>query len=337
VPVSDGPYIFLVNDELQIKWIQGYRLKVDFLSQKNFIKYRKKFGFMFDYSDLKNPFSSQPVHDHSYKNIDSIAVLADIHGDYTAYIRSLRSAGIIDRSLAWSFGTGHLVILGDVFDRGDMVTEVLWHLFGLEKQAVMAGGKVHFLLGNHEMMILEKDNSYLSSKYRQTETISGTGYSELYSGNSVLGRWIRTWPVMLKINDILFVHGGISSGMVSRNLSAEDVNRMFSESLSGGINQGKYPDEHLVFLNDEFGPIWYRGYFNDTTFCENRIDSILNFYGSRHIVVGHTPHPGIDVKFGGRIFGADTGMNKRKREEMLLYKEGVFYRICLNGKRSRIE
>jgi len=99
--------------------------------------------------------------------------------------------GIIDKNLNWKFGTGHLVVLGDTFDRGDMVTEVLWHLFGLEKQAAKAGGMVYVLLGNHEALVLNKDLSYLNEKYKEVEVISNTNYFDLYSENSVLGRWLR--------------------------------------------------------------------------------------------------------------------------------------------------
>ena len=45
----------------------------------------------------------------------------------------MKSLGIIDKNLNWKFGKGHLVVLGDIFDRGSMVTEVLWHLVWVRK------------------------------------------------------------------------------------------------------------------------------------------------------------------------------------------------------------
>ena len=50
-----------------------------------------------------------------------------------------------------------------------MVTEVLWHLFGLEKQAAKAGGMVHVLLGNHEIMVLRNNLIEINEKYRKVE------------------------------------------------------------------------------------------------------------------------------------------------------------------------
>ncbi|MCK7530014.1 MAG: hypothetical protein MZV63_02625 [Marinilabiliales bacterium] len=80
--------------------------------------------------------------------------------------------GIIDRNLNWKFGRGHLVYLGDAHDRGDMVTEILWHLFSLERQAAKAGGMVHFVLGNHELMVLDGDLRFINPKYRKVEAIN---------------------------------------------------------------------------------------------------------------------------------------------------------------------
>ena len=42
---------------------------------------------------------------------------------------------IIDEQGDWAFGTGHFVITGDIFDRGDKVTEILWFIYELEQQA----------------------------------------------------------------------------------------------------------------------------------------------------------------------------------------------------------
>lgn len=336
-PVKDGPYIFLLNGELKIKWIQNDILRQGTVTEKNFKKYKKRFSFLFDHSDLKQTFSDASSHDQCHEPTDSIAVLSDIHGEYAIYLKSLRSSGIIDRAHNWSFGAGHLVVVGDIFDRGEKVTEVLWHLYGLEKQAVRAGGKVHVLLGNHELLVFGENLRYIGDKYRKVEVITGTKYSGLYSSNSVLGHWLRQKPVMITISDILFVHGGVSDGMVSRKMSVEKVNRKFSENFSSERDKYICTDEELEFLDYDEGPVWYRGYFTDTTFCESRIDSILDFYNISHIVVGHTPHRTVAARFGNKILGADTGMMYGRSSEMLLYKEGFFYRAYHDGTRVRIE
>ena len=182
---------------------------------------------------LINTYSLKPDFRQTYKKVDSIGVLTDVHGEYKVYLNLLKAMGIIDKNLNWSFGSGHLVIAGDVFDRGDMVTEIFWHLFGLEKQAAEAGGMVHLLIGNHELMVLSRDLRFISEKYKEVERISGTKYFELYSDSSVIGNWIRKKPVMITINNLLFVHGGISIELVQKNIGIPDINQAFCNKIIG--------------------------------------------------------------------------------------------------------
>jgi len=334
--INDGPYIYMTNNKLKVKWIENSVCKEDFVIQDNFNEIRKKFGLSFNFKDLTDVYREKPECNQTYINIDSISVISDIHGEFNTYINLLKGVGIIDKNLKWSFGRGHLVILGDVFDRGDMVTEVLWHLFGLEKQAEKAGGMVHMMLGNHEIMALRNSLEATHEKYRKVETIAGTRYADLYSERSVLGCWLRTKPVIITINDLLFVHGGISMEMAHKKLNIKQINRIFTYEIVGKSLQELYQYKMLKFLNQGNGPIWFRGYFYDTAFCETMIDSILTFYGKKHIVVGHTPKPEITTLFDEKILGADAGIMNDQPGEMLIYKNGTFYKCFSTGRRVKL-
>jgi hypothetical protein len=150
-------------------------------------------------------------------------------------------------------------------------------------------------------------------------------YYDLYSESSVLGKWLRNQPAVISINDIIFVHGGLSIEMVRRKIDIEHINHLFSDMLLGKPIETDDDIEELIFLNDDNGPIWYRGFFNDETFCVSRLDSILDFYSSKHIVVGHTPSSQIKSRFDNRIIGIDAGMGNDQPGAMLVYKNGVFY------------
>jgi hypothetical protein len=247
----------------------------------------------------------------------------------------MKSLGIVDENLNWNFGTGHLVVIGDSFDRGDMVTEVLWHLFGLEKQALKAGGMVHMILGNHESLVLSKDLRYISDKYIKVEALTGLSYSDLYSKESVLGRWLRYQPAVISINDIIFVHGGLSIDMVHRKLRIEQINRMISDWIFGKEITEVKEVEEIKFIKNDYGPIWYRGFFMDKSFCESRLDSILTFYNTKHIVVGHTVCDDIQPLFDNKIFGIDAGIGNDQPGKMLIYKEGLFYQGSETGERIK--
>lgn len=334
--VNDGPYIFKINDTLKVKWIENSVLREDYILPGNFTGIKNKFNLLCSYKDLMDTYLPKSDFSQSYNNIDSISVITDIHGEYNTYINLLKATGIIDKNLNWNFGKGHLVVLGDSFDRGTMVTEVLWHLFGLEKQAAEAGGMVHVLLGNHELLVLGKEISYINEKYKKVEVISNIKYFDLYSENSVLGKWLRSRPVIMTLNDIIFVHGGISIELVRRNLKIKYINQTFSNKIIGKDEESVCSDEQLLFLSDNKGPLWYRGYFNDKSFCESRLDSILNFFGKNHIVVGHTTYNDIKTLYNDKIFGVDAGIMNNQSGEMLIYKNGSFYKAYITGVRIKL-
>lgn len=337
--VNDGPYIFKTRRNLKVEWIKNKVLFEDHIIPENFDTIKNQFNLLCNYNDLMDSYILSPDYSQSYNMIDSIAVISDIHGKYNTYINLLKVNGIIDDKLNWRFGKGHLVIIGDVFDRGNMVTEVLWHLFGLEKQAEEAGGMVHVLLGNHEVMLLRRNplyRMYLNKKYLDVEEIFRTKYYNLYSKKYVLGQWLYSRPVIITINDIIFVHGGISIRLVNRKLTIMEINKVFSNNVLGKDMEYVDENEKVKFLVGKNGPVWFRGYFTNKYFHESRIDSILSFFNKKHVVVGHTTHDDIVSRFNTKIIGIDAGIKDNLPGELLIYKNGIFYKCYSNGRRLKL-
>ena len=131
---SDGPYIFIKKNKLIEKSIINGQV------MSKGIDINK-------YDTIYYPSKS------SFSKVKKIAALSDIHGQFDLLIQLLKNNKIIDKNLNWNFNDGHLVIVGDVFDRGDKVNQILWLLYKLENQANKMGGHMHFLLGNHEYMV----------------------------------------------------------------------------------------------------------------------------------------------------------------------------------------
>lgn len=334
--VYDGPYIFKLNSKLKVRWISDNIMKSENLSPEKYSAFKTKFHLLCNYKDLTDSYLLKSDYSQSYDGVDSISVISDIHGAYNTYINLLKASGIIDENLNWKYGKGHLVVLGDIFDRGDKVTEVLWHLFGLEKQASEAGGMVHVMLGNHELLVLSKDLRYMNEKYVKVEGITKETYSDLYSENSVLGNWLRSKPIVVTINNILFVHGGLSIEMVRKNINISQINKTFKEKIVGKDNEEVCADPELLFLSDTYGPLWYRGYFNDKSFSETRLDSILSYYKTKSIVVGHTTLKEIRSLYNTKIFAVDAGIMNDEPGEMLIYKNGLFYKGYITGIRVKL-
>jgi hypothetical protein len=80
-----------------------------------------------------------------------VVTFADVHGAYDRLVELLQATGVVDASLRWSAGHAHVVSLGDLLDRGTETRAVLDLVMRLEGEAAAAGGRLHVVLGNHEV------------------------------------------------------------------------------------------------------------------------------------------------------------------------------------------
>ena len=94
---------------------------------------------------------------------ERVVAVGDIHGGYEAFVAILRDAQLIDRRDRWIGGRAVFVQTGDVLDRGADSRKALDLLRRLEREAARAGGQVHALVGNHELMWLIGDWRYVSA------------------------------------------------------------------------------------------------------------------------------------------------------------------------------
>ncbi len=307
--VDDGPYIFYGDKGLIEKQIKGGKVVEKNLPQD---------AMPAKFKPSKSVF----------KKIEKIAALSDIHGQYDLMIDILKNNKIIDNDLKWSFGAGHLVIVGDVFDRGDRVTEILWFIYNLEKQALENDGMVHYLLGNHEYMVMQNDLRYVNKKYLTSAKLLGTTYKDMFNDQTVLGRWLRSKNTVLRIDDNLFVHGGISLEFVLAGFDPNAVNNIMRKA----IDKPKEKTDPLVLEKyfGYYGPIWYRGYFEDNL-PESRIDSILTASNVKHIVVGHTSQLEVKQLYHRKIFAVDSSIKLGKYGEILLIKDDNYTRGTATG------
>lgn len=104
-------------------------------------------------------------------NVARVVAIGDVHGAYPEFLAVLRLAGIVDQKDRWAAGKTHLVQTGDILDRGTETRPVMELLMRLEGEAKKAGGRVHALLGNHEVMNVLGDLRYVSrEEYKAFET-----------------------------------------------------------------------------------------------------------------------------------------------------------------------
>ncbi len=268
-------------------------------------------------------------HNAIFKNVDSLFVVGDVHGRYDELINLLEKSNIINKELDWVGGKSNLVFLGDLFDRGNNVTKVLWFIYELEEKAKKAGGKVHLVLGNHEIMTMTKDLRYLGKKEAAIARVYGLEYNYMYHPNkSFLGSWLSSKPSVIKIDDALFAHGGIIDIGIN---SINDFNKtvktyiqdpIFLELMKDKIDSSKYDpqiwENMKYFFYNENNPFWYRGYVTSDTLSK-QLNAMLRKYESKTHIVAHTPLKTITKKYNGKLYTTD--LNEAATQLLLLVRK----------------
>ena len=274
---------------------------------------------------------------------DRLLVVSDLEGNHDTFLAFLRANGVIDEDGKWAWGEGHLVFDGDIVDRGDKVTEILWLIQRLEREAEAAGGRVHYVLGNHETMVLAGDLRYIHPKYRVTSERMGRTYEALFGPDTELGRWLRSHNSVVRIGDFLFVHAGYSPELDALGLDRDEINQRIRDT----IGPPAWPERdqlgpHLIWHQQ--GPMWYRGHFDAYAAqwggkpTDEQLDAILERNGAKHIVIGHTVVEDIgwlDAK--KRVLGIDVKWSKPGEGEGLLVENGVIHAVDMTGKKRTIE
>ncbi|MBC3910633.1 metallophosphoesterase [Undibacterium umbellatum] len=266
---------------------------------------------------------------------DKVAAISDIHGQFDLMLKLLQGNGIINQDWQWTFGTGHLVIAGDVLDRGPKVTETLWLLYALEAQAKAAGGAVHLLLGNHETIVMAGDVRYLNKKYAAVAQHLNTSYQQMFDTSSVLGRWLRSKPVIIQVNDMLFMHGGLHPDYQNLNMSLQQVNEKYRQTL--GLSKAQIKtDDVLNWLYGSIGPIWYRGYFTAPQLPGDDLNKVLQQLKVDRIVVGHTTMNGVYSHYQGKVISIDSGIKGGVKGEMLFWDKGQLSKAGADGQKVTV-
>ena len=275
--------------------------------------------------------------------VDSLYVVGDVHGEYDRLLGVLGNAGLIDTEDQWVGGGSHVVFLGDVFDRGADVTRTLWFLYELERQARVAGGGAHVVLGNHETMIFTEDLRYVSGKEQLVARLHGVSYTDLFDiRRSLLGRWLVGRPGVMKVNRVLLAHGGVAPGSSPRSVEAvndsmwtfmsEDLFyhwadttlALVTDSTTGKQLEDQYErvivmdpaavERRAELLFNETGILWFRGYVESDALTAE-LDGVLAEFGAEVHIVAHTPVRSIQSRYDGKLLAVDL---ERPATEMLL-------------------
>lgn len=221
----------------------------------------------------------------SFEGVERVVAIGDVHGAYPELLIVLRGAGLIDGENRWTGGDAHLVSVGDLLDRGAESRAAMDLFMRLQQQAALAGGAVHVVPGNHEIMNITDDLRYVAvgeyaafasdeqqgwrdeafARWLPENQVEGEdeaaararfqaqfppgffAHRRAFAPDGYYGRWIMNLPYIVRVNDSVFVHGGLSERMAGKD--GPSINALMRRDLNLYLGQTRKLREQ-----DLFGP-----------------------------------------------------------------------------------
>jgi hypothetical protein len=165
---------------------------------------------------------------------------SDAHGHLAELTAALREAGLVDDEARWSGGDARLWVLGDLLDRGPDGLGVIALVRRIAAEAADAGGAVHTVLGNHEVIALG------TRKFGDTQVVHRgrvRTFASIWARNGGLAAdqagidddlfsWLAALPAVARDGDHLLMHSD-TTGYLAWGSSVEEVNRVVRDVLAG--------------------------------------------------------------------------------------------------------
>jgi hypothetical protein len=118
-------------------------------------------------------------------------------------------------------------------------------------------------------------------------------------------RQIAEWPVVLKLRETVFVHGGVVPRWARYGI--DRINREVRDWLLG---QREEPDSALG-VDDGDRVMWTREFSASVATADcGLLDESLKILGARRMIVAHTVHAEIASGCDGRLWAIDVGMSR---------------------------
>ncbi len=338
--LNDGPYLFHQADgSVVAKWVAAGEVHQKRFAKGKAVELPRFAPFMGKRVQLKKHKPDPAV----WKQPETMLVISDVEGQYDTTHTFLYRNGVVDKGGKWSFGKGHLVCVGDMVDRGTKVAETMWMLYRLSIEAQAAGGHVHYVIGNHEVMMMGGDVRYTAKKYHDVARLFGLPTEGIVGADTEIGRWWRSLNTLTRIGPYLFVHAGVSPQLGSKKLDLDRLNDAMRAVL--GTPPTKIANRDLQALAwGRYGPLWYRGYFKEfaldfgPTPTASDLDDVLKNLGAKTIVIGHTKIKKIAPMFGARrVLPIDIPWTDASKVRGILVTGERVDVIDIRGKRTRLE
>jgi hypothetical protein len=253
-----------------------------------------------------------------------IVVIGDIHADIDAARAAFRLAGALDENDDWIGGELIVVQLGDLIGRSYDDREVLEFILATRKKADTEGGKVHVLIGNHEVFGARLELRWVHDRaFGAFDDLSGLDLdhprladlppnkrarSATLMPGGYFARQLADFPVVLRLGKTIYVHGGVTPHWA--NYGIDRINAEVRDWFAGsseqplsmlGMDPGHIDDS--VMMSRHFSQ------HVDADECA-LLEESLRILDAERMIVAHTVHESITARCDERVWAIDVGMTR---------------------------
>jgi hypothetical protein len=174
-------------------------------------------------------------------------------------------------------------------------------------------------------------NAAFRAQFDADHPLGWVEHQVAWSADGYYGRWVLTHSAIIRIDDTLYLHGGIGP-----EFAGYDYELMDKAVIAALRHEPAKPGDPPDILWNEQGPLWYRGLAQHDEASESQnVAALLAKYHVSHIVIGHTKqYTMVNARFDGAVILTDIFAPDRCSDpHAFLIKEGDTLSTVYRGHR----